>query len=104
MGSDPSCSAKPHDQAARGAGSDPATVASALGRDARTSTRTGKAWRVLSSAGTGLAKLFAEALGERLHLELLAGDVGEQLVGVQSVSFGPKLAKHSAGLSIRKPD
>src|SRR4029453_4158308 len=59
--------------------------------------------RVSGMSVTELPQLLSQGLREGLHLELLPGHVGEQLIGGQAVPLGPELAEHPAGLAVGEP-
>src|SRR5437764_3372532 len=56
-----------------------------------------------AACGSSLVQVFRDALGDRRHLELGAGDVLQQLVRVNALAFRPELAEQRAGLALREP-
>src|SRR5262249_3860666 len=50
-----------------------------------------------------LAQVLGDALADRSHLELRAGDVFEQSVGVDPLAFRPKLAEQRPRLALGEP-
>src|SRR3954452_77225 len=51
----------------------------------------------------GLVQVFRDALGDRRHLELGAGDVFQDLVRVDALALRPELAEQRARLALGEP-
>ena len=50
-----------------------------------------------------LVQVFGDALGDRGHLELRAGDFFQDLVRVDALAFRPELPEQRAGLALGEP-
>src|SRR5689334_17904299 len=68
-----------------------------------------KAYAATQDSGRGppegwtLGQGLADAVGDRFHLELRAGDLLQQLVGRRALSFRPELLQQRPGLARREP-
>src|SRR5688572_31972853 len=50
-----------------------------------------------------LGQRFADSVGDRLHLELGACDLGEELLGRHPLPLRPELTQERAGFALREP-